>query len=175
MLARWLVACLLTGFCASLPAKADDAEIKKTAKAKAEECQTAFVKGDYEKFTDLSHPKVVSAGGGRKKMIEGLDTEMKKLKASGTEFKAAKISDPSDPVMGDKDLYICVPFTFEMSTPNAKVAIKSSLLGVSGDGGKTWTFVDAIAGRDSLKKSFPDLPEKLVIPKTEPPTVIKDK
>ncbi len=48
---------------------ADDAEIKKTAKAKAEECQNAFIKGDYEKFADLSHSAVISAGGGRKKMI----------------------------------------------------------------------------------------------------------
>ena len=35
--------------------------------------------------------------------------------------------------------------------------------------------MDAIAGRESLKKSFPDLPEKLEIPKKEPPTIIKDK
>lgn len=174
MTARWL-ACLALGFCASVPAGADDAAIKKTAKAKAEECQTALIKGDYETFTDLSHPVVVSAGGGRKKMIETMAAELKKLKDNGTEFKAVTVADPSDPVMGAKELYICVPFTFEMLTPNARVAVKSALLRVSADGGKTWTFVDAIAGRESLKKSFPDLPEKLEIPKKEPPTIIKDK
>lgn len=174
MSVRRIVACLTLVVCASVPVAADDAEIKKTVKAKAEECQTALVKGDYEKFTDLSHPVVISAGGGRKKMIEVMTAEMKKLKEAGTEFKAVKMGEASDPVKGDKDLYICIPFTFEMLTPNGKVAVQSSLLGISSDSGKTWVFVDAIAGRASLKKSFPDLPEKLVIPKNDPPKLIKD-
>ena len=167
-------ACLVVGLCAASAAQADDAEIKKTAKAKAEECQNALIKGDYEKFADLSHAKVVEAGGGRKKMVESMAAEMKKLKEQGTEFKSVKMSDPSDPVAAGKVLYICVPFTLEIATRNARVAVKSAFLGISEDGGKSWVFVDAIAGRDSLKRSFPDLPDKLVIPKKEPPTIIKD-
>lgn len=172
---RQLIACLILALGASVSVAADDAPIKKTAKAKAEQCQNAFIKGDFETFADLSHPVVVSAGGGRKKMIEGMTAEIKKLKDNGTEFKAVKVAEPSDPVAVGKELYICVPFTFELATPNARVAVKSFLLGISGDGGKTWLFVDGLAGRESLKKSFPDLPDKLEIPKKEPPTVIKDK
>jgi hypothetical protein len=172
MLTR-VLACLALAALVPLAA-ADDAAIKKTAKAKAEECQTALITGDYEKYADLSHPVVVEAGGGRKKMIEGMAAEFKKMKADGTEFKAVKVGDPGDPVAGAKVLYIVVPFTFEIATKVNRVAVKSALLGISGDGGKTWTFVDALPGRDSLKKSFPDLPEKLELPKKEPPTVIKD-
>jgi len=168
------VACLVLMFCAR-PVGADDAEIKKTAKAKATECQNAFVKGDYETFADLTHPKAIEDSGGRKKMVEGLAAEIKSLKAMGTEFKAVKMAEASDPVAAGKVLYICVPFTMEMSTPNGLVGVKSSLLGISTDKGKTWLFVDAIAGRESLKKSFPDLPAALVIPKNEPPTLIKGK
>lgn len=167
------IACLVVVVAAPFAA-ADDAEIKKAAKAQAEKCQKAFVTGDYETFADLSHAVVVSAGGGRKKMIEGLAAELKKMKDNGTEFKAVTVADPTDPVAAGKTLYIVVPFTFEMKTPAARVAVKSSLLGVSGDGGKTWAFVDALPGRESIKKSFPDLPEKLEFPKKEPPTVIKD-
>lgn len=173
MSARRVLACLLLLGWASV-GSADDAEIKKVAKAKAEECQTAFIKGDFEKFADLSHPLVVSAGGGRKKMIEGMAAEIKKMKADGTEFKAVKVSDPTDPVPAGKVLYICVPFTFELATKDNRVAIKSALLGVSDDGGKTWTFVDTLPGRASIKKSFPDLPDKLVFPKQEAPMVIKE-
>ncbi len=107
-------------------------------------------------------------------MIEGMATVMKDMKANGTVFKSVKVGDPTDPVPVGKELYIVVPFTFEIVTPTNRVAVKSSLLGISGDGGKTWTFVDAQAGRESIKKSFPELPDKLEFPKKEPPTVIKD-
>jgi len=176
MSAQRFVACLALVLCASWSV-ADDAEIKKTAKAKAEECQNALIKGDYEKFADLSHPKVVEAGGGRKKMIESLAAEMKKLKADGVVFKSATMADASDPIAVGKELYIAVPFTLEIKVPDGRVTTKSALVGISNDGGKTWTFFDANPGansRDMLKKSFPDLPDKLPLPKKEPPTFTKD-
>ena len=172
MTARVLACVVLVAFAPFIVA--EDATIKKTAKAKAEECQNALIKGDYEKYADLSHSVVVAAGGGRQKMVEGMAAEMKKIRAMGTEFKSVKVFDATDPVAAGKVLYICVPFTFEIATSTNRVAVKSALLGISDNGGKTWTFVDALAGRESLKKSFPDLPEKLEIPTKEPPTVFKD-
>ncbi|MBN9121826.1 MAG: hypothetical protein J0I06_22250 [Planctomycetes bacterium] len=174
---RRFVACLGVVFCASWCATADDAEIKKTAKAKAEECQKALIRGDYEKLADLSHPKVVAAAGGRKKMIEGLAAETKKMKAEGVVFKSAAMADASDPIAVGKELYITIPFTLEIKVPDGRVTTKGALVGISDDGGKTWTFFDANPGalsRDALKKMFPDLPEKLPLPKKEPPTFTKD-
>ena len=171
-MARFIACCAVVALASF--ATADDAAIKKTAKAKAEECQNALITGDYEKFADLSHPVVITVSGGRKKMIESMAVEMKKQNEAGTVFKAVKVDDPTDPVPVGKELYIVVPFTYEIATKANRVAVKSSLLGISGDGGKTWAFVDAFAGRESVKKSFPDLPDKLEFPKKEPPTVIKD-
>ena len=66
MSVRRVVACLALVLCASWSVRADDAEIKKTAKASAEACQNAFVKGEYDKFIDLTHPKIVEEVGGRR-------------------------------------------------------------------------------------------------------------
>jgi hypothetical protein len=174
MSGRGVVACVAV-LVACAAGRADDADVRKAARAKAEEFQSALIKGDYEKFADLSHPKVIAGSGGRKKMIETTAAEMKAMKAGGTEFKAAKMGDASEPVAAGETLYVCVPFTLEIANANGLVGVKSALLGVSADGGKTWLFVDAFAGRESLKKSFPDLPEKLEFPKKEPPTLIKGK
>jgi hypothetical protein len=177
MTTRRCVACLALVFCASAPVAADDAEIKKTAKAKASECQNALLKGEYETFVDLTHPKVVEGSGGRKKMIDLLTTEMKGMKAKGIVFKSVKLDDASDPIAAGKELYISVPFTLEITVPDGRLITKSALIGISNDGGKTWTFFDANPGsftREKLKQLFPDLPEKLPLPKKEAPTYIKD-
>jgi hypothetical protein len=169
-----IVVAFVMALCTTLPVYADDAEMKKTAKAKAIECQEALIKGNYEAFVDLTHPKVVEGVGGREKMIEKMSTGMKAMKAKGLEFKSAKFSDPSDPVAVGKDLYITVPFTLEVAIPGARGTSNNALVGISSDGGKTWMFIDTGPGRDTLKKLFPDLPDKLPIPKKEPPKFVKE-
>jgi hypothetical protein len=164
-----LLTCFVAGFS---PVNCDDADMKKTAKAQAEEIQTALVKGDFAKVADLTHPKAVDALGGKKKMAAFLADGMKAMKEQGIEFKNVKILDPSEPVKAEKDAYIVVPFTLELTASGKKLQSKGAIVGVSSDGGKTWVFLDANPGRDKLKLLLPDLPDSLVIPKQDPPKVI---
>jgi hypothetical protein len=174
MTTRRFLACLALVFGASVPVAADDAEIKKVAKAKANECQNALLKGDYDKFVDLTHPKVVEGNGGRKKMTDTMMAGVKELKEKGITFKSVTVHDPSDPIAGEKAMYIVIPTTLEMTVPGGRLTGKRAVLGISNDSGKTWVFVDTTPGRESLKKVFTDLPDKLPIPKNEQPTFVKD-
>src|SRR5438045_2512650 len=102
MLAQLLIACLWAGLCVPLVVHADDTDIKKTAKAQAEESQAALIKGDFGKLADLTHPKLVEKMGGKEKMVAYLTTEMKKMKEMGYEFKSVKVMAPGDPVRAGK-------------------------------------------------------------------------
>ncbi|MBP3957537.1 hypothetical protein J8F10_20000 [Gemmata sp. G18] len=168
-----IIACVVVAVSASF-APADDAEIKKTAKAKAEETQNALLKGDYDKLVDLTHPKIVEEMGGRKKMIEGITASVKDMKSKGFTFKSVSVGDSSDSVKTGKELYIIVPFALQMAAPSGRLHTKGALVGVSSDGGKTWAFADATPGREALKKLLPGLPEAIVFPKKEAPTFVKD-
>ena len=57
-----------------------------------------------------------------------------------------------------------------------KISTSSTLIGISDDKGKTWTFIDA-AGKDlaTLRKVIPNLSDKLVIPKMQQPQFVMDK
>ena len=93
------------------------------------------------------------------------------MKANGTEFKAVKVADP--PTRRRQGSARCAVHLRD-GHPERTRGGEGALSHIDRQG-KTWLFVDAIAGRESLKKSFPDLPEALVIPKNEPPKLIKGK
>jgi hypothetical protein len=171
MFARFLLACFVAG-CA--PVNRDDVDIKRNAKAQANEIQTALVKGDFEKVADCTHPKVAEAMGGKAKMVAIMTDGTMAMKKRGIEFKAVRIFDPSDPVEAGGELYILVPFKLEMRAPGKRLETNAAIVGISSDGGETWAFVDTTPGREELKKLFPDMPDSLDIPKKQAPKVIDD-
>lgn len=174
MITRLLITCLVLSSSILLCVRADDIDVKKIAKAKAQEVLTAVTKGEFEKLADLTHPKAIELFGGKEKMIAAMTKLREGIEAKGGTFKSGKVSEPSDPIKMGKQLYILVPCEEEVAIPKARVITKSSLVGVSEDGGKTWVFVATPVGRDKIKEILPNLPESLVIPKVEPPTIIKD-
>jgi hypothetical protein len=171
MFTRLALVCLVVG-CAKV--NPEDAEIQKSAKAEAERVQSALVKGDFGTVADGTHPKIVEQLGGRKMMLATLTKTLDAMKADGIEFKKVDILDPDVPVKAGKDLYIHVPIDLEMTAPGKRIRQRGGLVGVSGDGGKTWTFIDTSPGRDAIKQLVPDLPDAIKFPKKTQPTVIED-
>ena len=122
----------------------------------------------------MTHPKVVEVMGGKEKMVAALTKELKVMKDAGMEFKSAKVLDPSNLVRVEKEIFVVVPLTLELTSPKRKVTTKGALVGLSRDEGKTWVFVDATPGRDKLKEMIPNLPDAIVLPKKEPPVITKE-
>src|SRR4051794_14688310 len=121
MTARAWLAVGLFGLAAGGPARADDAETKKTVKALVEKMQTATVKGEYETVIDLTHPRVVEELGGKDRAVTVTRNMMKGLKQKGFEVKSVAVGEPTDAVPGGKDLYVAVPTTAELTSPMGKV------------------------------------------------------
>lgn len=167
----------LTGLvlcCLALQA-ADDAQ-STLVKKKADEVAQAVMKEDYGKVADLTYPKIVETMGGREKMIALMETGMKRLKEQGIIFKSHTVGQASEFLTEGKNTFTVLPTTLEMAVPGGKLIGKSYLLGISPDGGKTWTFADG-SGIDSQKsrdKLLPKLPAKLNLPEKQKPEFIKD-
>jgi hypothetical protein len=149
------------------PAQADDAELKKTVKGLVEKMQKAILKDDFETVIEMSHPKVVDNLGGKEKAINTTKTVMKQLKDKGVVINSMSTGEPTNPVRGDKEVYIVVPTKLEMTAPQGKVSGTGFILGISTDDGKTWKFVDGAPGPAEIRKLFPDIPKKLELPMPE--------
>lgn len=153
---------------------ADDAAIKKTVKAKAEEMNAAFIKDDFEKVAALTHPKMVELAGGLEKCIAAMKMTIQDLKAKGYVARSVSIDEPSDPVLVGSVLYIVSPFQLEMTAPNGKLRLKSFSIGVSNDGGTTWGFLNGDLDVKTIKAVLPDLPEQLKLPTRQKPVFEKE-
>ena len=152
--------------------KIDTARVEERARALGK----AFLDADWAKVADATHPRVIELAGGRDKMIEVVETGMKQIKAQGFSFTAYKVGTAQAPVAGGKTTYVVVPTSLEIAGPGSRIVTDSYLLGVSGDGGKTWAFADGAGLSDPAKRKavFPDLPEGLKLPDRKPPKVTKD-
>lgn len=161
----------------ALPAWAQDKIDTAKAVEQAEAVKKAVLAADYAKVADLTHPKVVEALGGRDKMIEQTKTIMKQIKDMGIEITSYTVDKPGAPVVDGKSAYVILPSKLTMKAPTGKIMSESYLLGMTTDGGKTWTFADGsgLAGGPVRDAILPTLPKDLKLPDPKPPTVTKDK
>jgi hypothetical protein len=163
---------------ASVLATAPPEDKKEVAvvKEKAEEMCKLFIKGDFKKYADLVHPKILEGAGGRDKLAEQLAEGVKGMKDRGVEFRSMKVTDPTDAVTAGGERYVVVPYTLEMKVPGGKATAKTYFVAFSADKGKSWSFVDGAGLKDEekRKKVFPNFPEKLKLPKVEEPVFEKD-
>jgi hypothetical protein len=166
----------LLGVIFSAPRGADGDKLKQHVQKLAERVAGAVVNGEYDKIVDLTHPKVVEKNGGRQKMVATMKAGMEAMKAKGVSFRLVRVEAPTVFVKGGSDLFTVVPTVLELKGPKATITQKGFLIGVSGNRGKKWTFIDGThISRDMLKTFIAHFPAKLDLPKKEKPVITKDK
>jgi hypothetical protein len=130
--------------------------------AQAEACGAALVAKDFEKFADLTHPRLVNLLGGRAAMAELL---RKQVKESAFEIVALKVDVPERIIVAGPDVIAVVPVTRTTLDGGKKTEGRSFFLGVSSDQGKTWTFLDGThLDNRLLKLVLPHFPSGVRLP-----------
>ncbi len=149
------------------PAQTDGAA---NLKAQAQVCLDALLTKDYARVVDHTYPKLVEFFGGREAMISYLQTQMPALEAEGITFKRATLAPPELPVVAGGTQYAVVPQTVILDVKGDEWEQRSYLLGISRDGGGTWTFVDGAGINQPMREAIlPDLPVTMQLPFKAPP------
>jgi hypothetical protein len=155
---------LIATLIVALQSSPDD-PAKKSAQQLAQMCGEATVKNDVEKLIDLTHPKAVALMGGRDRAIKLTREAMKKMETEGVKMVSlGKVLAPEKIYPAGESLYCAVPVSFHMTIDDSKVLLRSALIGVSGDSGKTWKFVDISRGEKLVRELLPDMPAELKFP-----------
>ncbi len=146
----------------------------KNIKVQADQLTDAVLKGDYKRAADLTYPRLVELMGGRAKFIAALKQGMKEIQSDGYKIISNTSDEPREVIEVKNQLYAIVPTTMQIKVPEGILVGKAFMIGVSKDGGETWTFVDS-GGRDfdkrQLKTLFPVAAEKLRIPEIKQPVL----
>ncbi|MBC7651532.1 MAG: hypothetical protein H7101_07275 [Deinococcales bacterium] len=137
---------------------------------------TAMKKQDYKTLVKMTYPKAVAVAGGEAKMLEGMNKGLGQMKTNGISFSNVSVGEPSAIITVGKQLQCTIPDKLEMKMMGGTIGTNSTLIGISDDKGKTWTFIDAV-GKDlvTLRKVIPTLSNKLIIPKMQQPQFVADK
>ena len=93
------------------------------------------------------------------------------LEENGLTYLSGKADTPDALHQAGSDLYWVIPVAYRLKSENAKVVLKSPLIGVSTDGGKNWKFLDTSGGETNVRKLVPEIPGALKFPPDEDPTV----
>lgn len=149
----------------SSAAFAADGDPERAVKEQARAACDAFVHGDLDKFASLTNPKLIEAIGGRERMIQLLKSGQKEMNARGMRLLSASLQPQVELAQGGDQWFAVVPYQLEMGLPAGRALVKTWLLGISADAGKTWTFVDGgKLDADGVKRLFPQFPAKLSLP-----------
>jgi len=137
--------------------------------ARASELSEALEHKDYAKVVDMTYPKVIEYAGGREKLLTAMTTELKTMEAEGVQIISSKSSAPSQFLHDAGGIYAVVPITSKFKAKDGMFQVEGSLIAISTDGGKNWTFIDA-TGKDQveLKKILPNLDKLKLPPEKEP-------
>lgn len=137
---------------------------------------TAMKKQDYKTLLKMTYPKAITMAGGEAKMLESMNKGLGQMKNNGISFSNVSIGEPSTIITLGKQLQCTIPDKLEMKMMGGTIVTNSTLIGISDDRGKTWTFIDAV-GKDlaTLRKVITTLSDKLIIPKMKQPQFIADK
>jgi len=113
--------------------------------------------------------------GGRENAVKASEKLMKSAAALGVVLKAYKVGEAGEFLTEGGNMFVVVPTSSEMATTNGTLVRKSYLLGISSDGGNTWTFADGVGldKKEYRDKVLPKLPAKLKLPAKEKPQIIK--
>ena len=147
---------------------------KKAIILQGTEMEQALLHKNYATFVDFTYPKVVAIVGGPQKMIALMQESNPSSKILNI-----MIGDPGDIITAGSELQVTVPTRISMEVTGTKKTGKlitdSTLIAVSTDQGKNWTFIDT-SGKNinTLKSVLPNLSTELVIPPMSEPTFYPD-
>lgn len=156
-----LLGLLLIGLLPLMLHAQNPAAVKKQAMMMAQ----SMTKGDYKNIVNYTYPKAVQLAGGKEKMTAMIATGMQQMKAANINFESVTVGDPGKFYKAGKEIHCLLPETLVMSSPKGKIAMHSHLLAVSGDGGKSWSFLDMNnSTADKVKQLIPNFNPALKIP-----------
>lgn len=143
--------------------------------AQAQEVNDAFRRRDFARMVDMTYPKVVEAAGGRDRMLASFTKEMKEMEAEGVTVLSSTAGAPTQTIHISGSVYAVIPTTLKVKAKDGVFQTEGSMIGISSDGGKNWTFIDA-GGKDQkqLKSILPDAVDKLNLPPEKQPVKIAD-
>jgi hypothetical protein len=130
----------------------------------------ALIQGNYKTFVHYTYPGIVKMSGGPDQLAAQLKTVMNQMNAGGVVVTGVSFGAASKVVTSGTELQCTLEQHTAMNVPDGKIINTTTLICLSEDGGKNWTFVDT-SNKDmaTIRQLLPNLNSQIVVPKAPPP------
>jgi hypothetical protein len=136
----------------------------------------AMVDGNYDLMVDCTYPSLIKKGGGRALMVEKITSQMEEMEKQGISFKDISFARPLKFVKAGTEIHTLIPESVLMNVPGGILKSNSYLIGITGDKGKSWYFVDTSnITNANVRQILPNYNLSLKIPAKQDPIMIGDK
>ena len=144
-----------------------------TIKVQAMDLGKSFIENEFNSFVKYMHPSIIKFAGGEEQMKTKMDSAYAAMKRFNVRVKKYWIGHPGEIITHKNQLQAVLPQSTTLITPFGELTAETSMIVVSGDGGKNWWFIDTnVYNVDKLKNVLPDLSPKLVIPPKKKPRLM---
>jgi hypothetical protein len=118
----------------------------------------AFIEGDYQTFADFNHPRMIESMGGRKSMIDIINSSAVAFNQSGIRIKEISLNEIIDIQKSRNDIQVLMTQNMILENQGKEIVELQRLIGVSEDNADTWHFVNITnKTKDQVISIFPDL------------------
>lgn len=170
---KLLACCLLVQVVLMMPQLLVAQATPSAIKAAAIEMGNALVKKNSERFLSYMHPSMFKLAGGKEKLRVISDSALKVFEQFGGKVSRIAYGNPSEIISHKKTLQSVISQTTTLSSFIGDAELSYSLIAISNDNGKSWTFIDTnMFGIKQIKSAMPDISPSLVIPKAAPPKIV---
>jgi hypothetical protein len=132
----------------------------------------SFVRGDVEVFFKYTHPELIKLMGGKQQAAPQLKAAFDEMRAQ--HLKVLEVGEVKQLVREGTEVQVILPIRLQLDVPGGRATVKSHMLGITSNGGTSWTFVDLNKVGDdqgALRRIVPRLSRALSLPAPEPPVV----
>ena len=167
-----IVLCLLTSFKTFRGGPGDYAPV---IRKQAEDMGQALVKKNYKEYIRYTDPRIILEMGGEAAFADTLKSYEAQWHRYNMRVFDINVEDPSWVIDTAGELQSSIPVVTQMKVSGGLVTSVSTFIGISKDRGKNWVFIDCgQSDYGSIRKKYPDLSSKLVVPTPGNPTFRAD-
>lgn len=128
-----------------------------------------FLAENYPEFCKYVYPAVYETTGGKEKLIQTIKLSVQKMGNDNFSFIDIKYKNPSEIIEYKGELQTTIIQELIMQTPKGKIQGDYTMVCISQDNGKTWTFIDTSGKpKETMQEVFPNLsPDLVFTPKSQ--------
>jgi len=169
----FLSCCLIVQVLLMIPQLSTAQPTPSAIKSSAIAMGNALAQKNSDQFLSYMHPSMIKLAGGKEKLRVISDSALRVFEQFGGKVSRITYGNPAEIIAYKKTLQSVIFQTTTLSSFIGDAELSSSLIAISNDNGKSWTFIDTnMFGIKQIKSAMPDISPALVIPKAAAPKII---